>query len=253
MEMPSKPILYGSLITLRNTENFYLCAQGFIDNSPYLKKEIYNNFSLSVFRIIPASIYSVQTEIIDFTRETKENELFNKQEKLTKLEDSLEGEIKINMHNYNALKGKSINYESLIQLEHVQSHKFLTLENDKTAEVENKNLKVSLEDFSSEYSHFRILPGYEYQKYCDKVVQSSHKIYLEILASGIRKPAFLHSSKSHFFGLFMRGVYSFLDSNPCVDNYLEVNISFDQKTRWVLTEFSESVYDEKYINCGDFI
>lgn len=253
MEKKSKPICYGSLITLKTTEEYNLAAQGFIDNSPYLQREIFHHFNLAVFRIIPQSIYSVQNEILDYTRDIKDNSFMEKVEKLSKLEDSLEGEIKTNMQNYSILKGQPIKYDSLIQLVHVQSHKFLALERNETSEIEKENLKVSLEDFPSEYSHFKILPGYVFQKYTDGVVQSTDKLYLEILIPELRRSGYLHSSSIHNNELFMSRINSLLDSTNKISNYLEVNISLDQKTRWMVSEFSESVQDDPYLSCGDYI
>jgi hypothetical protein len=62
---------------------------------------------------------------------------------------NLEGEIKTNLQTYNSLKGKPVRYDSLIQLEHLQIHKSLTLESKEIAEIEKENLKASLEDYPS--------------------------------------------------------------------------------------------------------
>ena len=254
MEKNSKVICYGSLVTLKNLENFYLCAQGFIDNSPYLVKQIRHNFSCAIFRIVPCSIYSIQNDLLDYTRKVKEEDFFEKIEKLDKLEDNLEGEIKTNLQTYNSLKGKPVRYDSLIQLEHLQSHKFLTLEADENAEIEKENLKASLEDFPSGNSHFRILPGFNYQKFSDGIVKSLDKVHLEIMLSDERKPAYLHSSRCPSNEVMTNGIYSILIQDAKMEkDYLEVNISLDQKTKWVITEFAPVSDQDGYLMCGDYI
>lgn len=253
MENQYSPICYGALITLKSPEDYYLCAQGFIDQSPYLQKHISQDFSGAIFRIIPNSTYSVQNEIISFVQEINENNINEKIDRLAKLEDSLEGEIKTNMQRYVNARGTPIRYDSPIQLEHLQSHKFLTLECSDTADIEKENLKVSLEDFTSGRSHFRIVPGFNYQKFTDGVVKNHDKVYLEILVADVRKVAFLHSSRSYSEEILMTGIYSLLVPQEKIQNYLEVNISFDQKTRWELAEFSQSPSEDLYLECGDYI
>ena len=253
MEQELHPICYGSLITLKTPEDFYLCAQGFIDHSPFLQRNISSDFSGAVFRIVPQSIFSVQNELISFVQEIKEQNLHEKVDRLAKLEDSLEGEIKTNMQRYLAVKGTPIKYDSPVQLEHLQSHKFLTLECNDTADIEKENLKVSLEDFTSARSHFRIVPGYNYQRFTDGVIKNTDKVHLEIMVSDVRKTAFLHSSRSYSDEILRNGIYSLLVLQEDIRNYLEVNISFDQKTRWEICEFSSSADEDAYLECGDYI
>ena len=189
--MDSNYLKYGSLITLSTSEGFHLYSQGFIDSSPYLREQTldYSEFSGAVFRILPQCLYSVQTNILRYIRENRDIDYKEKRPQLAKMEESLEGEIKSNIHTYNIFKGEIIRYNSLVQLEHLTSHKYLTLNSQLSAETEKDNFKITFEDFSSENSHFRIVPGYKFQIHGSGNVKISDKVFFEIMVPEIRKIA----------------------------------------------------------------
>jgi hypothetical protein len=162
MEKLQNLLCYGSLLSLRTLDNYHHISEGFIDTYPYLKQSITSEFSSSVFRIIPSSISSSQEELRFFVQEMQKNNLSNNFQHLEKLENKLDGEIKNNIQIYNYLKGKPIQYDSLVQLVHVRSQKYLTVKSNTATDLERENLKVLLEEDSSSCSHFVVSRGYNY-------------------------------------------------------------------------------------------
>lgn len=252
--MDSKYLKYGSLITLSTSEGYFLYSQGFIDSSPYLREQTrdFSEFSGAVFRIIPQSMYNAQNTIIDFIKETREGDFYSKINELNKMEENLEGEIKTNIHSYNSYKGQIVRYNSLVQLEHFTSHKFLTLHR-KSAEAEKDNFKISFKNFPSENSHFRIVPSYKFQKHGSGKVKIFDKVYLEIMVPNLRKVAWMHGSKGHFIEVSNSSIN--VTGSVSDEQYkaIEVNVSLDQKTRWSIGIYGDLPSDVKYLSCGDYI
>lgn len=252
--MDSKYLKYGSLITLSTSEGYFLYSQGFIDSSPYLREQTrdFSEFTGAVFRIVPQSLYNVQSSIIEFIKETREGDFYSKLNKLNKMEENLEGEIKTNIHLYNSFKGQIVKYNSLVQLEHFTSHKFLTL-HSRSAEAEKDNFKVSFKNFPSENSHFRIVPSYKFQEYGSGKVKIFDKIYLEIMIPSLRKLAWMHSSKGHFIDVVSSNINAFGSVADEQYKAIEVNVSLDQKTRWSIGIYGDLPNDLKFLSCGDYI
>jgi hypothetical protein len=252
--MDSKYLKYGSLITLSTNEGYYLYSQGFIDSSPYLREQDqnYSEFSGSIFRIVPQCMYSVQTCILDFIEDLREIDFVEKYPQLVKMEENLEGEIKTNLHSYNTNKGQIIRYNSMVQLEHFTSHKFLTLRSQSLAIAEKDSFKLSFEDHPSEYSHFRIVPSYKYQKHGSGKVKISDKVHLQILVPGLRKIAWMHGSKGLNLDLKLQNL-GFSHLRVVTYKAIEVNVSLDYKTHWSISLYGEIMKDDKFLACGDYI
>ncbi|OMJ77245.1 hypothetical protein SteCoe_23193 [Stentor coeruleus] len=252
--MDSKYLKYGSLITLSTCEGYFLYSQGFIDSSPYLREQTrdFSEFTGAVFRIVPQSLYNVQSSIIQFIKETREGDFYSKLNELNKMEENLEGEIKTNIHLYNSYKGQIVTYNSLVQLEHFTSHKFLTL-HSKSAEAEKDNFKVSFKNFPSENSHFRIVPSYKFQEYGSGKIKIFDKIYLEIMIPNLRKIAWMHSSKGHFIEVVSSNINAFGSVADEQYKAIEVNVSLDQRTRWSIGIYGDLPKDLKFLSCGDCI
>ena len=247
-------VKYGSLITLSTSEGFYLYSQGFVDSSPYLREQTkdFFEFSGAVVRIIPQSMHSVQSTILEYIKNIREIDYYEKINSLIRSEESLEGEIKSNIHSYESLKGEIVRYNSLVQLEHLTSHKFLTMHSKVSAEGEKDNYKVSFEDFPSAYSHFRIVPSFKFQTHGSGKVKVFDKVYLEIMVPELRKVAWMHASKGQSVEMLSNGT-SLSDSQESVCKAIEVNVSLDQKTRWSIGIYGDSQQDLKFLACGDYI
>lgn len=248
----SRFLHYGSLVNIKTNENLYLYSQGFIDNTPYLQdltdKNI--NFEGAVFRVIPQCIYSTQKEILRYITLISGS---LQVDKLDRLEEALDGEIKTNTHTYSNFKGQAIKFGSLVQLVHLQSHRFLTLHSQQSAESERENLRLVLDDFGSEYSHFRIEPSYKYQKQGSGYVRIKDKVHFEITIPELNRVAYLHMSRGPLIMPPMVWMMPGEVKNEKM-NVQEVNVSLDQKTRWGISLYAPFVQDTSVIlACGDYV
>ncbi|CAG9321846.1 unnamed protein product [Blepharisma stoltei] len=242
---------YGSLINLKTLDNYYIYSQGFIETTPFLQPftEIESNFIGAVFRIIPQCQYSTQKEILRYISDANG---IVQAEKLERLEDSLDGEIKTNTHTYNTFKGEAIKYGSLVQLEHIHSHRFLALQSKTSAESEKENFRLTLEDFGSEYSHFRIEPSYKYQKEGSGLVRLKDKVLFELMVPELNRAAYLHASK----GPLIIPPMSRLSIDFSVSQLVvqEVNASLDQKTKWAIDLYAPVEKKGAHLlACGNYV
>ena len=254
MSSESAPILhYGALITLSAEKNKFLYSEGFIDNRVTLD-DVRNpelNFEGAVFRIIPQCLHSTQAQILKVIERGQERKLKNR---LEKLEDALDGETKTNHQTYNKLKGEPIRFGSLVQLEHVQSRRFLTISSE-SAESEKENLKITLEDYGSEESHFKAEPAYNFQREGGAYVKIGDKLKLEVVVPYMSRVANLHASQSKALGAsFIRQATWSVRAPRLFSEPMEVNASLDCRSTWTIDLFTPYNKKNPYVlTCGDYI
>lgn len=81
-------------------------------------------------------------------------------------------EFKVNYEAFEKYKHNRITYNQTIQLMHVNSSKFLACY-PVEASIEKGNYRVTLDDYTSENTLFRIVPAFKYQKDGDLVINYS--------------------------------------------------------------------------------
>lgn len=242
-----EPLLYGSMVLLtRRTHCLY--SKGFIEDSIYLQ-DISGSSGPDVmgalYRVLPSSLFTTQDDLLEAI-EAREDA----REQIQRMEDTLEGEIKINVQNYRNFRGQPVHFGSLVQLEHIWTHKFLTVKPSQNAELEKDNIRLVLEDFISEGAHFRLNPCYKYQEEADGVVRIGDYVLFEASIPEMGRSVYIHSSDSL---LMEDSVTNFLihtvkeEQGPH-----EVNASLEQKTPWKVLLFSEEP-SEDHLECGDYI
>jgi hypothetical protein len=225
----AEDLVFGSMITLRVSNEEYMTSKGFIDNSLYVTGDENIDFTDAVFQILPQCIYTTQQDVLDKISNLPRSDAA---ESVIRKHDNLEGEFKTNIQTYHDFKGKPVVYGSLIQLLHVNSQKYLVHksgEDATNASIEKENLKICLEDYGSEFSHFRIRPSYQFQKSRSGIVKSGDKIYLEGHSPRLSKNICLHMSGSTFF-------YTIASESRY--QVSEVNASLDSKTDWEISIYS---------------
>ncbi|XP_065883200.1 inositol 1,4,5-trisphosphate-gated calcium channel ITPR1-like isoform X2 [Dysidea avara] len=92
------------------------------------------------------------------------------------------------------LKGSVVVYDSVIQLLHMHSDKFLGVNTVQTSWTEESNMRISLFDHDSEKCSFKILPRYKLKSLEDQVMMGD----AIMLASEKIKGLFLHTSNQKF-------------------------------------------------------
>lgn len=249
-----EPLLYGSLILL-SFSDYFLYSKGFIDNSFYLQKnssENEVNMMSAVFRINPQAMYSVQDQIFWILESDRGVEIIAN--RIARIGEAFEAELKANVRTYKNFRGQPVRFNSLVQLEHIQTHKFLTLMPNEHAEIEKDNIRLKLEDFGSEASHFRIQPYYSFQEEVDGIVRIGDKVIFEGVISEIGKPAYISCTETHLNENPFRRILS-LEMPQLNQKLSEVNASLDTKVPWLLMLFSGYGKEEvpSHLMCGDYI
>ena len=222
---------YGDLIRIGLDENACIYSKGFIDASVTIADIVNHDCFPAIFRIFPQTIHSIQTELVSTARASQAPYL---KETISHLKESAEGEIKTNIQIYSNSLNQPVKFNSLLQLQHAASGKFLSLIPKENAEIERENLKVRLCDFFSDSSLIRIVPVYKFQTEGDALVRYEDSIYLEINISGVSRGCYLHASSLEFSMI------------------REINFSLDSKTKWRVYQFASEHADEK-LRCGDYI
>ena len=220
---------YGDLICLNTKNDYHMTTHGFISTSLHMDSSLDRDFFSSIFRIFPQTINSTQIEL---TSQSGSSESYS--ESVIRLKESAEGEIKTNMQIYQNFQGQQIKFGSLIQLQHVASGKFISIEPKENAEHERDNIKILVKDFASDCSQLRINFAYKYQKEGNAWLHNNDSVYLEFSIPGTNKIGYLHESENH-------------------DEVLkEVNCCFDSKTMWRFKLYS-NVQDPELLVTGDYI
>jgi hypothetical protein len=157
--------------------------------------------------------------------------------------NSLEGEFKTNIQNYEFQMCSPILYGSSIQLLHVASQKYLTLIPTKTADIEHENLLIYLQDYGQESSHFRIQASFKYQISTNSAVRSGDKVYFEGYHSKMSRNIYLHASDS---------TYKIHTLRNSIQIY-ELNASLDAWTNWQIRTYSDVESSKNAILYGDSV
>lgn len=231
---------YGSCVSLSLQESAFVHSTGFIDSSLYLSplSEIHD-FSQCLFRVLPLSIHTVQNELIS---SLESQDLAEYQEKYLALMEKLQGECTTNKQAYQKVKGEVVRFGTLVYLQHVESHKFLTLHPKETGTADRDTFKISLNDFPNDFSYFALQPSYNFQKEGDSIIRNSDVIILEIILAELNKPAYLAASEK------------LIEIESTKFEAKEISASLDHKSRWTLNLFSQTQLDKaNCIKFGDFI
>ena len=248
---------YGSEITLSYQNSGYISSSGFIENSLYLKATgEYIDLSESLFRILPFTMHSVQCSIISEISTTSNNPFEkNARDKYPEVYQNrisfLESEIRSNLLNYEKTRGQFIRFGSLVYLQHVASHKFLTVFPKETGVIEKYNVKVALTDFPNDLSYIRIEPSYNFQREGEGFIRTNDVVKLVIFSTDLNMPAYVNSSKEKISD---SSDFSFISDSKDSRNSKEINASLDTKMKWRISLFFFSPKDkQKLLVYGDCI
>lgn len=109
------------------------------------------------------------------------------------LQVRLLNEYKYNIETYEKEKTIEVEYDQPILLLHLASSKFLACDM-KEAKFENQNYKLTLDNYPSEASMFRIVPAFKFQKDGDQIIYASEVVRIMRSIPLLNKPTFVHCS-----------------------------------------------------------
>ncbi|KAF0973975.1 hypothetical protein FDP41_007007 [Naegleria fowleri] len=192
---------------------------------------------------------------------------------LAQLKQRMEREIQQNELEAARHIGQPVYYGSTIQLFHVQTQSYLTVARE-SAEMQKDCLRLSLDQDGSKYSHFSLLPYFNYQKDGD-VVKLSDKFRIWNRKSG----QFLQFSYYRYSNIADMTPSSGISTKGNSDNYSQIakeavktnsnlkKYSYDNRrevnmsassafSHWhlrIFSPYSEYLQDSKHVKAGDII
>ena len=294
-------LCYGDMIAFENPEeeNSFVFSDGFLKTKLNMKtfdEEFTHksDFSSCVFQIYPqfANTNKLSALALAEDLESPDNKNTGQQKKkrVDEMQEKLTDEYSFNLDTFNKHKNAPITYGKIVQLMHVSSNKFLSvtfIEADK----EKENYKISLEEYSSDSTFFKILPSFIYQKESEGKVFVEDIVFIVCAGNYLNKIPYLHCADTKpqvrekkngptFFQTNLNniGFHSSVDpsrqsSNPQAKSsgpdaeeqnkvvkaankqITEINASLEKVTYWRIHRFCKILEDtqKEFLSYGDVI
>uniref|UniRef100_A0A0N5C5P1 Inositol 1,4,5-trisphosphate receptor n=1 Tax=Strongyloides papillosus TaxID=174720 RepID=A0A0N5C5P1_STREA len=166
----------------------------------------------------------------------------SEKEMLSKLRNAAEKEKEQNELEYRKMLGTQIQYGTSIQLLHVKSNKYLTMQKNSPAKVERNAMRVYLDKVGNEGSWFVVEPVYKHVA-IGYGVMSSERIYLVPYTNG----------NQNSLGHIKHQLHLSRQRLKDHENACEVNI-LNENTEWQVNLFLQ--YDENltdFVKSGDVV
>uniref|UniRef100_A0AC35U5D8 Inositol 1,4,5-trisphosphate receptor n=1 Tax=Rhabditophanes sp. KR3021 TaxID=114890 RepID=A0AC35U5D8_9BILA len=199
------------------------------------------NYRDCLFRVCPVYRYAAQKQYWSEQKKCLAGEPFD-EEMLNKLRIAAEKEKEQNEMEFRKMLGTQIQYGTSIQLLHVKSDKFLTMQKNSQAKVERNAMRVYLDKAGNEGCWFVVEPVYKHVS-IGYGVMSSERIYLVPYANGSQTNVGHSKHQLHLSHMKL----------PDHDNACEVNI-LNENTEWqvnLFLQFDENLSD--FVKSGDVV
>ncbi|KAL7072863.1 hypothetical protein ACQ4LE_007933 [Meloidogyne hapla] len=200
-----------------------------------------------LFRICPINRYSAQKQLWMEQKRLQHSNIssnssdsFIDEEMLIRVEIAAEKEREQNRNDYTKMLGNIIQYGSSIQLLHVKSDKYLTMQKNSPARQERNAMRIYLDKLGNEGSWFFVEPAYKHVSLGDNVM-SGERITLVSYTS--------NSNTSSSVGPKLQlhlSLHRLSDHKNC----WEVNC-LNEQTEWQAHVFLQ--YDENMSENGDVL
>lgn len=229
----------GDIISLYSSG--FLSTLGLVDDRCVLQdhrhqdllmpKDPPKKFRDCLFRVCFQNKYDVQNEL---WRSSHIDEELNK-----KLYEAARYEQHSNQEKNQSKRGNIVKYEDTIQLLHIKSNKYVTV-NTKAAALEEKEaIRVYLDSNGNEGSWFKVRSPYKYRSIGEDVICESIALVCDVMGT-----------LNHEDALYLHASSYYLSDNP---DCLEINAS-RQSTSWTVKPFLDHTEDlEDFLKGGDVV
>lgn len=249
---------YGNLITFSLPDEFnlggFVSSPGFVMSKvQFLNEEALQQFgdsSASVFRVIPAHPRASMKRFRDklLPKEQLMQRVLNEEE-IKELQGIITTEVRPTEEDLQKWSEEVVEYGSLIQLQHLNSYKFLAFRPETTTKTHELLYKVFLDEFPTEYSCFKFMSPFKHLMDQDRSIRFGQQVYLISAVEKFNRDAFVFIDRD---SRPSNNNIPFLEKEPIdvfAKGYLgdgqdqaissDIFVSFAKKTRFQLNYYDE--------------